>query len=114
MASASGRRDVSRQAEAAPTLSKPKRVKVRALRTGYYNEQRYREGNVFYMTPDKDGKLASWVERVAASTPEQVTTGQHEINKENDQVRKDREAKKAAGETDDQDDDSGDASDDGI
>ncbi len=86
MATADGRRRVSNATEAAPA-QKGKRTKVRATRTGYYNEQRYREGDVFIFAGEK---LPSWVESVAASTPERVTTGQEQINTELEQVRADR------------------------
>lgn len=67
--------------------AKGKRTKVRALRTGYYNEQRYREGDVFVFTGEQ---LPSWVEPVAAATAEKVTTGQEAINTELDNLRSER------------------------
>lgn len=91
------------------------RMKVRALRPGYYDLKRYRDGDVFYidgaidnrkqilvpgsMPPEyrdnpKYGTVAAfselWMEEVDGRTPERITTGQQRINREHDQVRRER------------------------
>lgn len=68
--------------------AKAKRVKVRVLAgmTGYYDHARRREGDVFYI--DDNGKDFSprWMERVAASTPEQISTAQQAIDAAHDDI----------------------------
>ena len=100
------------QTKPAPAASplapaKARRIKVRARRTGYANEQRYREGDVFLYTltakaaaieiarrkasgeNENDG-LPAWLEPVAAATEEKVTTSQQSLNQELDTLRGDR------------------------
>jgi hypothetical protein len=71
-----------------------RRIKVRALRTGYCHEQRYRAGDVFLLDAPVDAVgepvLPSWVEPVHDSTPERVTTGQQEINAHRQATRAER------------------------
>lgn len=84
---------------------KPKTVKVRAIKLGYYDDKRRRTGDVFLIrTPyqvkntdriaDKDGKVPDtitidefsdkWMERVDASTPEKTTTGKEALKQQHD------------------------------
>jgi len=62
---------------------KAKRIKVRALRTGYYDHARRREGDVFIVD---ECDLGTWMERVHSSTPESITTAQGAIDKAHDEV----------------------------
>ena len=89
------------------------RIKVRALRTGYYDEERKRTGAVFVYRlsekeaaatrerrrrngdPENDG-LPLWLERVAANTPESNTTGQQEINQKAQETRDQMAAAKSS------------------
>lgn len=65
--------------------AKTKRVKVRATRLGYYDHGRRREGDVFVID-DKDFST-TWMERVADSTPEQVSGAQDAIDKANGELK---------------------------
>lgn len=56
----------------------PKRIKVRATRTGYYDLARRRVGDVFVI--DEPAFSETWMERVKATTPEQLSTAQSNIN----------------------------------
>jgi hypothetical protein len=89
MASNDGRGRVRSAVEATP--ARTQRVKVRATRTGFNENQRYRENDVFlYTPPDNETALPTWMQRVASSTPERVTTGQAEINAALEVVRQER------------------------
>jgi hypothetical protein len=72
-------------------------MKVRALRIGYYDHVRRREGDVFELKPVKGhkregGKLVPhvftveeqfshvWMEKVAKNTPEKTSTAQQALN----------------------------------
>lgn len=88
-----------------------KRIKVRATRTGYYDNERKREGAVFVyeLSEDEEKKtrekrrrenedendgLPSWVARVDPSTPLKNSTGQQEINQQVQATRDERMAGK--------------------
>ena len=73
------------QRSAAPgaPAAKPKRIKVRATRTGYYDHKRFRQGDVFILH-DETLFSDSWMERVPVGTPERVTTGQQELQRQKD------------------------------
>lgn len=80
---------------------KPKRVKmrVRALKLGYYGDKRRRENDVFTIegTARKgDGYPDSfsdrWMEKVAASTPEQITTGNAALRNQHSEIMSERAA----------------------
>jgi hypothetical protein len=57
---------------------KPRRLKVRATRTGYYDLARRRAGDVFVV--EEAAFAETWMERVSSSTPEQISTAQSSIN----------------------------------
>ena len=65
-------------------------VRVRAKAVGFFNNQRYREGDVFVLPPPAPGQREpfsdKWMELVPDSTPERVTTGQQAIRKEHDET----------------------------
>ena len=61
----------------------PGPVRVRASRIGFYDNQRYREGDVF--TVDKS-ELGDWMEVVPAETPARVTTGRQDLRKKHDEA----------------------------
>lgn len=69
-----------RVAAAKPPTSR--KVKVRATRTGYYNEERKREGAVFVYELAEGKQLPTWVAEVAARTPEANLTGQQVIDQQ--------------------------------
>lgn len=98
----------------AADLTPGARVKVRAIRDGYYDLKRYREGDVFWIDGATDNRkqlqvagtvppeyvdnprygeiaaLGSWMERVDGKTPERVTTGQQVINQQHDRTLRER------------------------
>lgn len=71
-----------------------KRIKVRAVRTGYYDHIRRRPGDVFVIdekhfsdahrepTEQRPHLLPGWMEKVARNTPETTTTAQEALNAE--------------------------------
>jgi hypothetical protein len=80
-------REASQTAAARPGV----KFKVRALRMGYYDHIRRREGDVFlYTMGPKETKLPSWVERVSDRTPERVTTGVQELRQKHDEILQSR------------------------
>ncbi len=71
-------------------------TKVRATQAGYYDNARRREGDVF--TIQNSGEFSEkWMEKVDKSTPEKTTTGQEVINRDHDDVLKDKLAGRATG-----------------
>jgi hypothetical protein len=60
-------------------------LRVRATRMGYYGDVRRRTGDVFTIS---HSSLFSkkWMETVAGSTPEKVTTGREALRKQHDEV----------------------------
>lgn len=76
----------------APAATEPKpkekRIKVRALETGYYDHARRREGDVF-IADEKDFSKR-WMERVSTGTPERVSTAQESIDKQNAELKASR------------------------
>jgi len=66
------------------------RVKVRAIRMGYYDVTRRRVGDVFTIRARARDFSATWMERVAATTPEAVTTGQQELRRQHDEILQSR------------------------
>jgi hypothetical protein len=79
-----------------------KRIKVRAVRTGYYDHARRRAGDVFTIdekdfsdanrepTKEKPHLQPGWMVKVPARTPESITTGQEELNQTYDAARAQR------------------------
>jgi hypothetical protein len=65
-------------AASAPTVSAPKRLKVRAIEVGYYEHRRIRLGDVFVLS-DARHFTSRWMERVDAATPEKITTGREAL-----------------------------------
>lgn len=67
----SARKDVP----GAPRVTQPatRGIKVRATRTGYYDEKRRREGDVFLIR-EEAAFAKSWMERVDPTTPEHTTS----------------------------------------
>ncbi len=61
------------------------RLKVRATQVGYYDLIRRRVGDVFYLH-DAQAFSSKWMERVDEATPEKITTGQHVINQQHDEL----------------------------
>jgi len=60
-------------------------VKVRATQVGYYGEARRRVGDVFTLEDPKHFS-AKWMERVDASTPEKITTGNEDLRRQHDEM----------------------------
>lgn len=90
----------------AADISKPKRarIKVRATKLGYYDNARRREGDVFVLESevDKAGKLVAfsdkWMERVPNETPVSITTGNQQLQKDHEDIRRSK-ANDVQGET---------------
>ena len=70
--------------------------KVRAIAPGYYDLVRRRDGDVFTIKNQQEFS-SKWMVRVPASTPDKVTTGQEEINRQHDEVLSDKLKTKATG-----------------
>jgi hypothetical protein len=68
---------------AAP-LRKSTRIRVRAIRLGYYDEIRRREGDVFTIA-NEQAFSETWMQRVDPHTPERVTTGAQALRKFHDE-----------------------------
>lgn len=76
------------------------RFKVRAVRDGYYDHIRRREGDVFVVNesafsdahgdPAVTHRRAGWMERVNERTPERVTGSQDAVDRVNNQLREER------------------------
>lgn len=76
-------------ADKAPATKQPARkIKVRATQTGHYDLKRYREGNVFMV--DEAAFSEKWMERVAARTPESITTGKQELARRSHEISEER------------------------
>lgn len=73
--------------DAAPRAD-TRRIKVRALRMGYYDDARRREGDVF--TVEARHVTETWMARVRADTPENTTTGQAELRRQHDEILRTR------------------------
>ena len=65
-----------------------------AVRTGYYDHVRRREGDVFVIDEKDisdadivDRPVPGWMKRVAASTPLQHSTAQEALNKASEEIR---------------------------
>jgi len=82
-------------AAAAPAAPKGKRIKVRAIRMGYYDLKRRRENDVFIV--DESAFSATWMERVSANTPQQTTGAQAALDAAQQATREDRALRKQAG-----------------
>lgn len=81
----------AREATKTAMLRPGLKIKVRALRMGYYDHVRRRVDDVFiYTMGPRETRLPSWVERVAQSTPERVTTGVQELREKHDEILRDR------------------------
>lgn len=57
-------------------------IKVRALKMGFYDNRRVRQGDVFTIAGEADFSR-KWMRRVDDNTPERVTTGAQELKKKN-------------------------------
>lgn len=66
---------------APPAAPRPKQIKVRATKLGYYGELRRRPGDVFVLT-DENHFSERWMERVDASTPERTTSPSEALRRE--------------------------------
>jgi hypothetical protein len=62
-----------------------KRIRVRATRLGYYDHARRREGDVFTIA-DEAAFSSKWMQKVAANTPESLSTSQTAIQREHDRI----------------------------
>jgi hypothetical protein len=60
-------------------------IRVRALKLGYYDDARRREGDVFTIRNEKEFSRL-WMERVPFDTPERVTTGNEELRRMHDET----------------------------
>lgn len=65
-------------------VRKAELIKVRAIRMGYYDHVRRREGDVFVV--DSSAFSAKWMERVDAHTPERVTTAAQALQQQHDEI----------------------------
>src|SRR5262245_41547384 len=63
----------------------PTRIKVRAIRQGYYDHIRRHEGDVFYIAKEQDFS-AVWMEAVDPRTPERVTTTAEALRRQHDEI----------------------------
>ncbi len=70
-------------------------VRVRAVRMGYYGEERRRVGDVFDMDVNL-AESASWVEEVDPRTRPKRTTGKEELKKQHAETMKERAAQAGA------------------
>lgn len=61
------------------------RVKVRALRMGFYDHKRRRVGDVFALKETKHFSR-KWMVRVDPETPDKITTGQEELRQKHDEI----------------------------
>jgi hypothetical protein len=78
-------------ATAAPVATPARRVvlKVRAIRVGYYDHVRRREGDVFIIKDPKEFSKV-WMEPVKPNVPEQVTSAPEALKKHHDEVQAQR------------------------
>jgi hypothetical protein len=60
--------------------------KVRALKMGYYDHVRRREGDVFILNDPANEFSSKWMEYVDARTPTKVTTGAEDLRKKHDEI----------------------------
>jgi hypothetical protein len=76
---------------AVPTPTPARRVvlKVRAIRVGYYDHVRRREGDVFVIKDPKEFSTI-WMEPVKPNVPEQVTSAPEALKKHHDEVQMER------------------------
>lgn len=70
----------------APVARGARPIKVRALRTVYYDHQRRREGDVFQIEGMHHFSKTGAMELVDARTPEKTTTSQEKINQAHDEI----------------------------
>jgi hypothetical protein len=84
---------------AATAPAKAKRIKVRALMTVFYDNKRFRTGDVFRVSEnDFSGRSMELVDR---ATPEHVSTGNDQLRAEYDAIRASKVSNGAAGDDDD-------------
>jgi len=73
---------------ASPTARRTK-IKVEAIRMGYYELVRRRVGDVFLLVKPEDF-CDTWMRVVSPSVPERTTTGQEELRRQHDEIMKER------------------------
>lgn len=64
-------------------------AKVRALRMGYFDNERKRAGDVFYIhnaAEFSDGEKGGWMEYAGSSDPVKVTTGNQELRRQHAKI----------------------------
>lgn len=60
-------------------------IKVRALKLGFYNNLRRREGDVFVLR-DSNQFSQKWMVQVPNATPNRVTTGNQDLKRQHDET----------------------------
>ena len=79
-------------APARPAAPEPVRrqvLKVRATRVGFYDNRRLREGDVFVLAKKEDFS-AAWMEPVATSVREHVTSAPEALKKQHDELLREK------------------------
>lgn len=86
VASSVGQRRAERNRGGKPAPALPAgRIRVRATQTGYYGEQRRREGDVFVI--NKASEFSErWMEVVEGKVPLKTTGPQEALNKKHDEI----------------------------
>jgi len=72
--------------------------KVQAIEVGYYDHVRRRVGDVFSIAKPSDFS-EKWMTYVDKRTPDRITTGQEDINRQHDELLSSKMAEKNAGAT---------------
>lgn len=75
-----------------PAAKRGGKVRVRAIKMGYYGEERKREGDVFDMDADTFERGVNWVEEVDPGTRKRTTTGADVLKKQHQEVMRERAA----------------------
>lgn len=82
-------RDLARPATTEAGRVAPTRIKVRAIRQGYYDHIRRHEGDVFFIASDQDFSNR-WMEVVDARTPERITSSPELLRRQHDELLAER------------------------
>lgn len=72
-------------------LDKKQDIKVQATRLGYYEHARRRTGDVFVIHSLREFS-SKWMVRVAPETPERITTGKQDLQRQHDEINAQRMA----------------------
>lgn len=78
-------RDVPRPATSLTAQTAPTRIKVRAIRQGYYDHIRRQENDVFFIAKEQDFST-KWMQRVGAHVAERVTSAPDNLRRQHDEI----------------------------